>query len=158
MSHRSLVEPLLPPGFFTLIYNIFNEDNDAYGSAAMVGKLAVALNRATYPEDPRYAISRSCLNLEAQLEYDSTQGEKKLSKFRRNCLIKRLFAAFLIESLWHLRSHNARSAKRSLDSADSVYRKNKDSIDKAQALSSLGLVAALVEELDERLSRIEPCI
>lgn len=70
----------------------------------------------------------------------------------------KLFAAYLIEILYHLRFHDARCAREALSKARKLALKEAGAIDKRNSLESLGLISALVEDLEDRLFRIEPCV
>lgn len=154
-----VVNPLLPSHIFELIYSGWNcqsEDDSAYGSAAMLEMHARFLNPDT-KTDLRCESARCCTSLEIMLAENSNLSGVEES-YRKNCLSKRLFAARLVESLWHLRFNNDKQARASLVKASDVYSKRKFAFDKAVVLESLGLVKALVDELEDKLARIEPCL
>lgn len=161
MPYMSLVEPLLPTHIFELIYAGWrseSEDERQYGSAAMLERLARALHKDDVLADPHCDLARSCTRLEAQLMECESLCPSEQAVYRRDCLRKRLFAARLIESLWHLRVHNSNAARQSCNHAWAVYRQSRSAFEKAVALQSLGLVAALIAELEDKLARIRPCL
>ena len=69
---------------------------------------------------------------------------------------KLLFCALILESLLNLRIHAAQEARLAVQKARCTFKSS--SINKVIALESLGVLEALVTELEDQLARIEPCI
>ncbi len=171
-----LVEPLLPTHIFEFIKPSKYQDEVSRELMEIAGLLSEAsqqdlrlrsencsndlalASQGTYladalvllyplPVDKEFRV----LNLEL---YPGAGSDRELAAA---CLRQRIFAAFLIEALCNIRVHDQKGARKALNSAIESYEQSKPKIDKLKALESIGLVKALLDELENKLSRIEPC-
>lgn len=151
----SLVKPLLPGRLFELIYSGMSEIEPAdYGSVTKLRELASCVLSEKSTLDFRKESVMSCRALESVLE---NKNHELSLQGALECILNRLFAAYIIESLWHLRIHDAKSARQALSNAQKLIRKVPCQY-KAIWLESYGLASMLVFELESRLAAIEPCL
>lgn len=145
-----LVKPLVPSQIDKLIaWDSCEPETDS--AAASLEWVANALRSASYNLDLRKHMSNCRTVLESAASKAAKDSQPRL------IATNRLFACLLLESLLHLSVHDCQPAKYFFHKARSLYVMEADLIDKQIALEALGLVGALVWELDRRLSRIEPC-
>lgn len=150
-----LVKPLVPSQLFSLIYTGAADGID-YGSSKTLEGLVEDL---VYDEraDRRCDVRRSIVVLEAKIAAANADSAVEADALGIS-LEARLFAAYIIESLWHLRVHDAKSARASLNKAIQLSSRKECSINRVVVLESQGLVSSLVTELEDILARYEPCL
>jgi len=138
-----LVEPLIPSQFLSMIVL----DREIPVLSAQAKKLLSFAEDLLYDQhvDRRMEIQHCLADLAAEA------NESEASKL--------LFAAHILESLWHLRMHEANSARSAWLRAQLISKSRSFELSKTVTLESLGLVEALINELDERLARYRgPCV
>lgn len=147
-----LVKPLIPTNIYELIGQATSTSDDT------VTILRRALEELDY-ESFDLSVLEECKHCMSALENCLDLAKKNPALIHQKSRAEtQLFACYLVESLLNLRIHAAREARTALQKARTLSKSNGSSIDKKIALESLGLVDALVCELENKLNKIEPCI
>lgn len=147
-----LVKPLIPTHLYSLI-----------GSAKGIKPDSVSILEQALEQmlDEKFDenIFEQLRELVSEIESSLAESKTDPAKSREKAAIEKLlFGAYLCTSLLNIRLHAIAEAKAAAQKAKLLFKSPDCSLDKRIALESLGLLEALVDELEERLSRIEPCI
>lgn len=140
-----LVDPILPSNIFEILKaasNLRTLDEN---------KILCALANTFQDRDE---ISQSIADLEEAVGTDL----RDLSSQLEQQLEHRLFATLVLHCLLHLRVHNLSKARACETKAKALAHAKGSSIDKRHALETLGLLCSLLDELEKKLSRIQPCL
>ena len=147
-----LVQPIIPTHLDTFLKR--NTDTESR-TIQIIEKVLEQLPNGGFDELSSKQFYGSISALEEQFQ---NLESSTLFFQNREVLENLLFGAYIVECLLNIRIHASVEARQAVRKAQLLFKNARSTLDKKLALESLGLIDTLTSELEERLSKIEPCI